>query len=146
MSYFKYLTQRYISFYRQSTYLLLKTSKRDIMKASKFSFSLIFLIASLVFSSCESKVQSKQLAKTSTNATDPLPSWNEGPTKKAILDFVDRTTKEGSPDFIPVEERIACFDNDGTLWAEQPLYFQLAFVLDRVKTLAPQHPEWKTKE
>src|SRR6476619_7222809 len=116
------------------------------MKESKFFFTLIFFTAYLLFSSCESKVQPKQMGKTSTSGTDPLPSWNEGATKKAIIDFVDKTTKEGSPDFIPVEERIACFDNDGTLWAEQPLYFQLAFVLDRVKALAPQHTEWKTKE
>src|SRR5262249_56393049 len=63
-----------------------------------------------------------------------------------ILDFVARTTTTGSPDLVPVAERIATFDNDGCLWAEQPMYFQLAFALDRVKALAPQHPEWKTKE
>jgi haloacid dehalogenase-like hydrolase len=78
--------------------------------------------------------------------SDPLPSWNDGPTKKAILAFVDRVTREGSPDFVQVGERIATFDNDGTLWAEQPIYFQLQFALDRVKALAPQHPEWKTKD
>src|SRR5262245_19842856 len=75
-----------------------------------------------------------------------LPSWNEGPSRKAILDFVTRVTTEGGKDFVPARERIATFDNDGTLWAEQPMYFQLAFVLDRVKALAPQHPEWKDKE
>ena len=62
------------------------------------------------------------------------------------MDFVAKVTKEGSPDFVPPAERIATFDNDGTLWAEQPLYFQLLFALDRVKALAPQHPEWKDKE
>lgn len=77
---------------------------------------------------------------------DPLPSWNEGPTKKAIVEFVTKVTKESSPDFVPVAERIAVFDNDGTLWAEQPIYFQLLFALDRVKALAAQHPEWKDKE
>ena len=66
--------------------------------------------------------------------------------KKAIVDFVEKVTKEGSPDFVPAAERIATFDNDGTLWAEQPMYFQLLFALDRVKALAPQHPEWKDKE
>lgn len=76
---------------------------------------------------------------------DPLPSWNDGPAKKAILDFVTRTTTEG-PAFVPPAERIATFDNDGTLWSEQPIYFQFAFALDRVKELAPQHPEWKTKQ
>jgi phosphoserine phosphatase len=78
--------------------------------------------------------------------TDPLPSWNDGPSKLAILKFVADVTKEGSPSFVPVAERLAVFDNDGTLWSEQPLYFQLAFALDRVKAAAPQHPEWKTKE
>ena len=79
-------------------------------------------------------------------AQDPLPSWNDTTSKKAIVAFVDKVTTEGSPDFVPPNERIATFDNDGTLWCEQPLYFQLLFALDRVKTLAPQHPEWKTKE
>jgi hypothetical protein len=77
---------------------------------------------------------------------DPLPSWNDGNSKRAIVEFVKRTTTEGSPDFVPAPERIATFDNDGTLWVEQPMYTQLAFVLDRVKALAPQHPEWKQKQ
>jgi phosphoglycolate phosphatase-like HAD superfamily hydrolase len=81
-----------------------------------------------------------------TQAQDPLPSWNDGKTKQSITDFVAKVTKEGSPDFVPLPERIATFDNDGTLWCEQPLYFQLLFALDRVKALAPQHPEWKDKE
>jgi phosphoserine phosphatase len=76
----------------------------------------------------------------------PLVSWNDGAAKQSIIDFVKRVTTEGSPDFVPVPERIATFDNDGTLWCEQPLPTQLYFVLDRVKTLAPQHPEWKTTE
>ena len=76
---------------------------------------------------------------------DPLPSWNEGSAKQAILDFVAAVTREDSPDFVPVPERIATFDNDGTLWPEQPMYVQLAFALDRVKALAPEHPEWKDK-
>ena len=79
-------------------------------------------------------------------ADDPLPSWNDGKSKQSILDFVAKVTAEGSPDFIPIPERIATFDNDGTLWAEQPMYFQLLFALDRVKTLAPQHSEWKDQE
>ena len=79
-------------------------------------------------------------------AGDPLPSWNDGKAKQSILAFVEKVTKEGSPDFVPVAERIATFDNDGTLWCEQPLPVQLYFALDRVKTLAPLHPEWKTKE
>ena len=79
-------------------------------------------------------------------AADPLPSWNDTASKRAIVQFVERVTKEGSADFVPAPERIATFDNDGTLWAEQPMYFQLLFVVDRVKALAPQHPEWKTTE
>ena len=79
-------------------------------------------------------------------AQDLLPSWNDTAPKKAIISFVDRVTKQGSPDFVPPAERIATFDNDGTLWAEQPIYFQVAFALDRVKALARQHPEWKDKE
>src|SRR5262249_23480736 len=78
-------------------------------------------------------------------AADPLPSWNDTAPKKVIVAFVEKVTREGSPDFVPVAERIATFDNDGTLWAEQPVYFQVLFALDRVKALAPQHPEWKTK-
>ena len=78
--------------------------------------------------------------------TGPLPSWNDGAAKKSIIDFVEKVTKDGSPDFVPVAERIATFDNDGTLWCEQPMPVQLFFALDRVKTLAPQHPEWKTEE
>jgi hypothetical protein len=81
-----------------------------------------------------------------TRAGDPLPSWNDGPAKQAILNFVGKVTQEGSPDFVPVPERIATFDNDGTLWCEQPMYSQLLFALDRVKALAPQHPEWKDQE
>jgi len=79
-------------------------------------------------------------------AADPLPSWNDTAPKKAIIAFVEKVTKEDSPEFVPPNERIATFDNDGTLWCEQPMYFQFFFALDRVKTLAPQHPEWKDKE
>jgi phosphoglycolate phosphatase-like HAD superfamily hydrolase len=79
-------------------------------------------------------------------AQEPLPSWNDSAHRKAIVAFVERVTKQGSPDFVPPAERIATLDNDGTLWAEQPLYFQLLFAIDRIKALAPQHPEWKDKE
>jgi len=81
-----------------------------------------------------------------TAPADPLPSWNEGTAKNAIRDFVARVTKEGSADFVPVPERIATFDNDGTLWTEKPLPFQLLFAFDRVTVLAPQHPDWTTKQ
>ncbi len=79
-------------------------------------------------------------------AADPLPSWNAGETKQAIMQYVAEVTQQGGPHYVPPGERIATFDNDGTLWAEQPMYFQLFFALDRVKELAPQHPEWKDKE
>jgi len=79
-------------------------------------------------------------------AADPLPSWNDRPAKSSIITFVEKVSKPGSPDFVPVPERIAVFDNDGTLWAEQPLPVQLYFVRDRIGALAPQHPEWKVKE
>src|SRR5262245_13344880 len=86
------------------------------------------------------------LASPAFAETDPLPSWNDGAAKTAIVDFVARVTKEGGPDFVPAADRIATFDNDGTLWGEQPLYFQFLFAVERVKALAPQHPEWKTEE
>jgi phosphoserine phosphatase len=77
---------------------------------------------------------------------DPLPSWNDGPPKQSILSFVAAVSREGSPDFVPAPQRIATFDNDGTLWCEQPMYVQLAFALDRVKALSDQHPEWTDKQ
>ncbi len=77
---------------------------------------------------------------------DPLPSWNDGKTKQSIVAFVKKVTTPGSSDFVPPPERIATFDNDGTLWTEHPMYTQLAFALDRIKALAPQHPEWKTTQ
>jgi len=78
-------------------------------------------------------------------AADPLPSWNDSGSKKAIVEFVGRVTRQDGPDFVPVSERIATFDNDGTLWSEKPVPFQLMFALDRVKAMAPQHPEWNSK-
>ena len=80
---------------------------------------------------------------TGARAADPLPSWNDGKARQSIVAFVLKVTTPGSPDFVPVPERIAVFDNDGTLWSEQPIPVQLYFALDRVKALAPQHPEWK---
>ena len=102
------------------------------MKRTLLTF-LIFGLA-LVFSS----------AKAQTN--DLLPSWNEGASKQAIKQFVEAVSTKGESTFVPPAERIAVFDNDGTLWSEQPLYFQLAFALDRVKALAPMHPEWRDQQ
>ena len=86
------------------------------------------------------------LAVSAASAQDPLPAWNEGPRKAAIIDFVARVTRPGSPEFVAPAERIATFDNDGTLWSEQPIYVEFQFALDRVKALAPKHPEWKTTQ
>jgi phosphoglycolate phosphatase-like HAD superfamily hydrolase len=83
------------------------------------------------------------LIQVASAADDPLPSWQEGAAKRSITDFVTRVTREGGPDFVSSPERIAAFDNDGTLWSEQPMYIQMAFALDRVKALAPQHPDWR---
>ena len=117
--------------------------------------SIPWLLLAVVFTACTNGPQRGATTQVSTpetsqtshaGGTDPLPSWNEGATKTAILNFVARVTKEGSADFVPVPERIATFDNDGTLWTEKPLPFQVLFAFDRAKALAPQHPEWTTKQ
>lgn len=86
------------------------------------------------------------LAAGAAAADDPLPSWNEGANKTALIDFVTAVTSEGGPDYVPPADRIATFDNDGTLWGEQPMYVQLAFILDRVKEMAADHPDWQNTE
>ncbi len=86
------------------------------------------------------------MSATPGTTNDPLPSWNEGVSKQGITHFVNEVTTSGGPNFVPLAERIAVFDNDGTLWSEQPMYVQLVFALDRVKTLAPMHPEWKDNQ
>lgn len=86
------------------------------------------------------------LAPLIAQATEPLPSWSEGSSRQAIVSFVDAVTEAGSRHYVPVPERIAVFDNDGTLWSEQPLYFEVLFSFDEVRRLAPQHPEWKTEQ
>ena len=95
-----------------------------------------------ILSSCSQPANHEQ----TTAVNDPLPSWNEGDAKQAILDFVATVTDPASPDFVPEPERIATFDNDGNLWAEKPVYFQLLFAIDRVKALAAEHPEWKGQQ
>jgi phosphoglycolate phosphatase-like HAD superfamily hydrolase len=98
-----------------------------------FKKSLLLFSAIIFFSCTEQNVQQ----------SDPLPSWNEGKSKQSIIDFVNEVTNETSPNYVKPEDRIATFDNDGCLWSEKPFYFQLQFALDRVKALAPEHPEWK---
>ena len=102
-------------------------------------FSAVFLFLFVV--SCSTSLDKN--AGELSNETDPLPSWNEGNTKSSIIDFVEAVTNENNVDYVSMAGRIATFDNDGTLWSEQPAYFQLFFAIDRVKELAPQHPEWK---
>jgi len=98
----------------------------------QFNQLILLLTTIFLFSCIEQNVQK----------SDPLPSWNEGNSKQSIIDFVNEVTNEKSPNFVKPENRIATFDNDGTLWSEQPYYFQLQFALDRVKALVPDHPEW----
>jgi hypothetical protein len=93
-----------------------------------------------------STVTARTASVTAAPSDDRLPSWNDGAAKKAIVGFVAKVTEQGSPDFVPLPNRIAVFDNDGTLWPEQPTYVQLFFAIDRVKSLAPQHPEWKDQQ
>lgn len=108
------------------------------------------LISLGILASCTApEASSKEKEKPTVQPQEveaPLSSWNEGTTKQAIIDFVEKTTTEGSADFVEVKNRIATFDNDGNLWSEQPMYFQLIFAIDRIKTMAPEHPEWKTIE
>ncbi|MDW5289135.1 HAD family hydrolase [Formosa sp. PL04] len=113
--------------------------------------SLAILIMSCIFLiSCNQKTENKvEGAIEDINndiMTDALPSWNEGENKSAIIEFVEDVTNQDSNNYIPVTDRIATFDNDGTLWSEKPLYTQLLFAFDRIKTLAPEHPEWKTTQ
>lgn len=79
-------------------------------------------------------------------AAEPLPSWKQGTSRTAIVEFVDAVTRQGNPDFVPAAQRIAVFDNDGTLWSEQPMYFEVLFAFDEIKRMAPQHPEWKQQQ
>jgi hypothetical protein len=118
------------------------------MKIKTYLSVLIITASTVILCSCnQQKTKTESSASVIDSATaDPLPSWNEGSVRQAIIDFVERTTKKGGVDFVPVTDRIACFDNDGTLWTEMPLPFQLLFAIDRVKAMAPQHPEWKIKQ
>lgn len=99
-------------------------------------------ILSLVYGLCFGLA----IAVQSAAATEPLPSWNDGANRQAIIDFVQKVTTEGSPEYVAPAERIAVFDNDGTLWCEQPIYFQFLFAVDRIKVMSANHLEWKDQE
>ena len=101
------------------------------MKKYKSIFSLLVFV--ILIYSCNEQA---------TKNVDPLPSWNDGAAKQSIVDFVDEVTNEASPNFVKPADRIATFDNDGTLWSEQPYYFQFQLAFDRVKEMAADHPEW----
>ena len=107
------------------------------------SRSVCLVVASLMLAGCVTRDTATAPAVTEATV---LPSWNDGAAKRAIVEFVGRVTREGSPEFVPEPQRIATFDNDGTLWAEKPVPFQVLFILDRVKALAPEHPEWRKTE
>jgi len=109
------------------------------MKLKKIS-SLAFVFL-LFLAACQ-----QQLKEVQTAPTDPLPSWNDGKTKEAIISFVHTVTDKNSPEFVEPADRIATFDNDGTLWSEKPVYFQFLFAIDRIKVLSPEHPDWKTTQ
>ncbi len=102
---------------------------------SKLSILIGLLFLYLIFSNCSVSTES-----------DPLPSWNEGETKSAIIEFVSEVTNQNSSNYVPIAARVAVFDNDGTLWTEQPIYFQIQFVIDRIKVMAKDHPEWKNEQ
>ncbi|MDR4505763.1 MAG: haloacid dehalogenase-like hydrolase [Candidatus Scalindua sp.] len=114
----------------------MKTIEHERRRAIDRMLVVAFALAAALLSGC--------LATDQT--IDTLPLWKDGAPKQSIVEFVEKVTEEGSPDYVETAERIAVFDNDGTLWSEQPIYFQLAFALDRVKMLAPMHPEWKDKQ
>ncbi|MDG3584049.1 HAD family hydrolase [Galbibacter pacificus] len=123
--------------------------KIEIKPLKVYLLGLMVVLGTLL--SCQTKTETKTDTETipvskPIAAADPLPSWNNGKTKKAIMDYVEEVTNENSERFIPKVDRIATFDNDGTLWSEKPIYFQFFFAIDRVKAMAADHPEWKNKQ
>ena len=123
--------------------------KEDIvksLKSRKIIVGLAPVATALVMAACAPSPQPPSEAAPSAAVADPLPSWNDGAAKQAVVDFVARVPDPASPDFVPVPERIATFDNDGCLWSEQPVYFQLFFAMDRVREMAADHPEWRQQQ
>jgi len=118
------------------------------MKKVIYIFGLVTLLSVVISCSSTPGNTNEDNNEVSENVekADPLPSWNEGASKTAIINYINDVTNTDSENFIPLSERIATFDNDGNLWSEQPMYFQLFFAIDRIKALAPQHPEWKTEQ
>ncbi len=116
------------------------------MKTNKSILGLFVLLGFAVSCTPGEKNPITEQAEASKKIQDPLPSWNDGERKEAIINYVEDVTNSQSVNFIPVNDRIATFDNDGTLWSEQPIYFQFFFALDRVKAMAADHPEWKNKQ
>ena len=121
------------------------TTEKILMKLITTYIAGIFTLA-IILISCESNEKIDTAASDQITTNDPLPSLNDGVAKRSIIDFVNEVTDENNPNFVPPAERIATFDNDGTLWPERPVYFQLLFAIDRVKELALQHPEWNTTQ
>ncbi len=113
-------------------------------KIKPFNWIVLSLAISLLIACNPNTKNSEQTSK--TEITDPLPSWNKGTTKSAIINYVKDVTNKKSTNFIAIPDRVVTFDNDGNLWSEQPAYFQLFFAMDRVKALADKHPEWKTTQ
>ncbi|WP_417353087.1 HAD family hydrolase [Flavobacterium alkalisoli] len=111
-----------------------------------FAFFMLFISLSACKQEPAKDTESGTEITQINESSDPLPSWNDGPNKEAIINYVKDVTTDGSVNFIPVADRIATFDNDGTLWSEQPAYFQLFFAMDRIKALSADHPEWKNKQ
>ena len=117
------------------------------MKKLRQIHTIFFVLIAFLIYSCDTEKQHINNENSFTNSdSDPLPSWNEGQTKSAVITYVNEVTDKGSAHFIPEKDRIATFDNDGNLWSEQPAYFQLFFAIDRVKIMAENHPEWKNEQ
>lgn len=120
--------------------------KTSYLRFIIFGFSLMLFVASCKSPNEESTLEKVETSKEVQIESNTLVSWNDTATKQVIIDYVEAVTQVGGPDFIPVKDRIAVFDNDGTLWSEQPAYFQLQFAIDRIKEMAKDHPEWKGKQ
>lgn len=117
------------------------------MKTKSLQTVILISFLAMIFTGCCPRQTSENSPSSLSDLLeDPLPSWHDGETKQAVIDFVTKTTSEGNTDFVPLSDRIACFDNDGTLWNEYPVYAQFMFSFDRIRVMAPEHPEWKQEQ